>query len=444
MLRVRQVLPKDMFLALRVLRDGAASGELRIEADGKIMTVSVLDGVPAYASGWENFGRWLLRRNKLSLRDYVRLLNELGSEVASDTAFGEAVVRQRMLALEQVREAFTEFVSEQLVFGLGIAADNWSFTARERAELTLASGPVFVERLFLRAAETLPRDRIAEAIDFDDNPYPRLCDPAARIIHALSLTTPEARFLASIDGTRTSLELVSTPLSDGNDPAPLLATLIRTAFAEVRPHATPVVHSIPPASRVSRRPEPRGSMRARRRSVPPEMAEFTIAAPRVPSFIDVESESTASLGKVRRRLDRCDFAAALSELSQMTKLQTESGECATYQAWAEYRNNGNLAVSAARVSLKRRVHAALHQNAGFGFGHYVLAHIAKLEGDESAAERHLERASALEHDREADDGSYRILRSARTEVTLRPTFIRSSAPRSEAITEPPPGSARAS
>lgn len=429
MIRVRQVLPKDMFLALRVLRDAGACGELRIEAESKVMTVVVLDGLPVYASGWENFGRWLLRMNWLTLRDYVKLTNELGRDVASDTSFGEGVVRQGVLSLAQVREAFTEFVTEQLVFGLGIAGDTWTFTTRERSELTLPSGPVHVERLLLRAAETLPRDRVASAIDFDENPYPRLCDPAARIVQALSLTTPEARFLTNIDGTRTSLELVSTPLSDGTDPAPLLATLIRTGFAEVRPHATRVVHSIPPPSgRVSRRPhsgsppEPRTSMRARRRSLPPELAAITIEAPRMPTFTDVEAEVTASLGKVRRRLDRCDFAAALAELST---LETDTAERATYQAWAEYRNKGNLAVSATRLALKRRVHAALHQNASFGFGYYVLAHIAKLEGDEPAVERLLERASTLEHDREADDGSYRILRRTGTEGTLRPrSFVR--------------------
>jgi hypothetical protein len=287
----------------------------------------------------------------------------------------------------------------------------------------VASGPVHVERLFLKAAETLPRERIAAALDLENNSYPRLCENAARIMYALSLSTAEARFLSAINGARTMLELVSTRMADDSDPAPLLAALILSGFVETRPFPSRV-----PMSRTLRAvnvPLLGQSMPAASAQGLPPVFETTSVRPRpalLPSFVDVESEATLSLGKVKRRIDRCDFTAALAELERMV-FAGDSVECATYRAWAEFRNRGNLAATSSRLAMKRTARAALNVNASFGFAYYVLAQIAKLEGDDVAAARLMERASTLEHDREADDGSYRILRSSE-ETIPPPSMVR--------------------
>jgi hypothetical protein len=424
MIRVRLSLPKNIFFALRVLRDQAACGEIRISAEGARLSILVLDGVPVHATGWETFGRWLLRTDRLTLAEYVEIAEDLATanREASDTAFGEAALRYGTLTLDVVREAFTEYVGEQLVFCVASAGESWRFVPRERSEVKVESGPVRVDRLFLRAAEILPPEQSEAALARTTTTYPRLCESTARIVHTLSLTTREARFVSSIDGTRTVEELVAVRISAESNAAALLAILLLSGLADSSTQPTPLTASILPR---------RDGVVHRRGSVPPTSRRKTIRpagrwaapkapdavsfppAPRVPAgFVDVESETTVALGRVQRRIERNDYDAARDELARIATLGVANAECATYEAWIAFRTGDNLASTAARLALKRQAKLALEKNASFGFGHYVLAQLARLEGDESAVRQRSSMLEQLGDDREADDGSYRIVRGS--------------------------------
>ena len=373
---------------------------------------------------------------------------------------GEVLVELGMLTRQQLHAALSAQVQQKVVRALGWPTATIRFLECYGPLDLYSRFATSIEPLVPAALRLVDAARIEELFAQSLDRYPSLrSDPVPgggttraetlMRIDAFSFRPPERDFVLSFDGTRSIREILGTTAPV--DPSVLTASLLLTECLDL--HASPLATSRRDGPSSQRRPQARptpfrgmappprtvhgdrptpdatpGSQRPSRPSAvhmqaPVEKEQAKNVAARMRSAQDAKRAQTAvedkptmpaldeatppdrarpdpramaeqayQLARGYVRANR--LAQALEEL-QRAVANHSTPEYELWIAWVELRMDAKY--DKGRIEKARQAaETAIAQDPAFGFGYFVLGHIAFREGDHARASELFERANSLE------------------------------------------------
>jgi tetratricopeptide (TPR) repeat protein len=417
---------QDLVQDLLALQAAGKTGVMTITGKGLRTVLYLSKGKPVFAEQGtiaETLGRLLVRKNLISEEDYARVITGMTRALEDDfqLRFGDMVVKMGLLSSESVQQALTEQVRAKVVRCLELEEATWVFVPREKLQVA-GYFPCSVEPLVLEAARRLPPRRIDAILRPGEERYPKLVGHWADVATRFEMNDDECAFLATIDGAQSIGALLV--MGDRRvDAAAILATLAMTGMLELaesrddRIHAfevlapkhtlrVPALHAPPPPARKRR------LLRALARLKPKKApAERNVIAHKHaasdPHAARLIAEHAYQAGRAHLVANR--FAEALPELRRASELYPRAIEYELTLAWATYRMHDDRKgshegekggeredVVRLRARLRRLAEVATQRAPNFALGHYVLGHLAHVEGAELEAQRHFEHAAKLD------------------------------------------------
>ena len=337
-------------------------------------------------------GRLLRKEGLLTDEQYSTVIERMSEalEKGEELRFGDAAVQFGFLKPVQIAHALREQAHRKVVDCLGCRKFDIDVSDSPAAAKAVAVGPRV--DLSLQAAVTdgvrlnWDEDRCAEFVADMVDARPTLRVDAAALAARLGLGMADMALVASIDGTRTTREIVTSSSLGTEQALRLFAALVVLEAAAVP--AKPVAAKAAARSRASAPPK-----------APTSAVAKTAAPPAPPSrddrLVRLEAEQIFQSGQALLEAGETEEAAQV--LRKASALYPEAAEYALAAAWAAFRCPGDAKkTEARRQALKKAAVRALDANANLALGHYALGLVLAAEGDPVRAARFLARAVALD------------------------------------------------
>jgi tetratricopeptide (TPR) repeat protein len=393
----------------------------------------------------DTLGRLLVRTGKLTGAQYVTALRSMTQRLIDNEQlrFGEVVVELGFLTSDQVLEALAEQVLEKVIHCLMLERPESSFEERQDPVALRARFPTPVEPAVLAATKRLSQGRLDRILEPARDRCPRIVEDAVAIANRFRLNGPEQRFVARLDASQTTLDLVA---GGGLDPArsAVLAALLQAGCVELLEpksrswtaapavevakgavHDAPVEKPDPPPREPPAvGPSPADRVRAeialkrfadrhatKLQTVSVATPLRAIQAPLDPRAARLHAEDAFQSGRSHLRDDMPD--RALPYLRRAVDLCPEATEfqlCLRWGAWITLDREARERDTAQREML-RLATQLVEEQPEVGFSYYVLGQLARSKGDDEQATKLFRRALAFDPD--LTDAA-RQLRLART------------------------------
>ena len=432
---------EDLIRTLVALQRDKAWGTIDVDAGSTHTCIYVADGKPVFAEEGtlsDTLGRFLLREGVLSDTQYATILTRMTERLVESEPmrFGEVAVALGYLTVQQVHDALAAQIQQKVIRCLGQTQATFTFRASRDWAREVGRFPSDVEPLILHATATFDEERIDTLLRVGEPAFARLVGDAEALAATFHLGASEARWLSTIDGTRSTRELLAGTEIDAG--AILSALLLSGHLTLEGRTAAPVEVAVGGVSRptqAARRrlilpprisskapaphepsPEARAKAEANLRQLWETRRARTPAAPspKTPQEARLLAEAAFQLGLGHLRTGALGRAA--HELRHAADLLPDAPEYSLHAQWAEFANEQSSLDEAQRRAamnaLVTSAEALLEQVPDLGFAHYVLGQLQMHDGHDEAARRYFRRAHRL--DPELVDAERRLrIREAR-------------------------------
>jgi len=458
---------QELFAVCRAERTGV----LEVESHGVYTMVYVSKGTPVFAEEGtlgETLGRLLVREGFLTLEQYTSIIEHMTDSVmgAEQMRFGEVAVVLGYLTPEQVNQALARQVRVKIRRCL--QAEDAECVFRDDSEELegIARYPSPVAPLVLRAVRaTFDEERVTRILEGAAPACPKLVAPAADVSRRFRMDPAETAFLAELDGTRTTFEILcdsasggllalqvlavlvlaeevqlleepvegpaATPAPEVRPPAPAEAPASTdhepTAGADAKPPSGPHVgppvgvEGRPPAAalarvalrqRLARRLVGGDSKRSHAtpssHPTPAQGGRRTLSRPPSAKAARLRAEKLFQSGKLHVRHER--WPLALKDLQEAVRLYPSATEYQLHAEWARFQTlTDPTEMAMLRQELESLAEQALHEDRQMAFAHHVMGQVKLMQGDESGAQRSFRVASKLDPDDKAAARYHRML-----------------------------------
>jgi hypothetical protein len=470
---------------------------LEVTSEGVKTSIYLASGKPVFAEEGtlgETLGRILVRQRVLTEAQYASVIERMAdfAEGTTPPRFGEVAVKLGYLTTEKVEDALAAQVRYKVMRCLQLEDPEHRFDPTPTRLRGIAHYPTTIEPLVLAATRTFDRARIDAVLKVGEHTFPRLRDPATEIARRFRLKTPEARFVASIDGKADMNALLASHQPDSVDVPAILAALVMTEellllaeplsspglfwpSAPVRPDGSRPPDSLPPvlspklaeapesapipprpqpsvpAPRISRPPPGKSSVRppspADRQRAQRALERLRVARAPAPKEARPSKRPPANAHEARLLAEQAfqrgkmyvrsnQLGRALPDLRRAAELMPGATEYLLYRAWAEFRlANDPDGLVERTEELQRLALRAVKQDPTFAFGFYVAAHVAMIKEEYAIADQFFRRALKL--DPESIDAERHVRILERRAKAPAPPKIRSRASKPEVAPSPP-------
>lgn len=419
---------------LHALHRRRETGVLRVTGEGVRTEIQIIVGRPVFATEGAmstTLGRILVKSGVLTVEQYDTVIEKLVAEEQRPSLFGTEAVAAGMLSSSELDEALTEQVRSRL---LGCIEWQTTISRFEQGSTRLAhhgSYPVSVEPVILRGIRLYyDPARFGPVLEPGWRSFPVCTDAPDEIARRLGLSALEQRFVAELDGSRRTDDLVSSSSLDSVSAGQVLAALVTTRSIRFNPTSAAVGQRSEatseeagveraalappiPAHRAVPAPGParvRAAARvtvalraaaAARAPAPRSGGEDTssvaavtaAAAPAPPSAeVDVErrrrSQAELHFQRGKRALAAGYLPVALTEFRAASRLLPQQVEYELHVGWVELVSQTDPAqAKGAREHLETLALRAVRQDRSMAFAHFVQGHLLMSSGDDQGALR---------------------------------------------------------
>lgn len=409
---------------LRVQHD-QLTGALGVRVDD-VQTMIFFDGGQAvYATGGmvgDTLGRMLLAEGRLSEQQYAAALERMAQKARDDDTdrdmrLGEVLVLMGTLSVEQVREALARQVERKIERCLGWTTMVLSFNALAAMPARMGRFPCAVEpRVLSGARRHFDRARATQYLRTLQSFYLTLGEEPDVIADRFEANDGERDVIASVNGSRTTKDIIERNLRCERDPHAVLTALVLAAAVKAtrEPTAAARARSSRPVLRSrSSAPNIRAQSSHPRivESEPPARisgVDFhvgtisSIPAPASDAHPQVKAKTDAKPPAPRKQLSRLQaeqafqrglrylragrFARAAEVLADASRALPDALEYQVYARWASYRacDDPQLREQAHR-ELEPLAKLLAKQDRAHGLPPYVLGHLALAQGQDDKA-----------------------------------------------------------
>jgi tetratricopeptide (TPR) repeat protein len=397
---------------LLALQHAAATGTLRVEAEGVVTIARIVDGHPAFVEGGlpaDSLGRLLVRRGTIS-ESTLAMVEEERMLLQGRLRFGEVAQRLGVLSAEALRHALREQVRNKLARCLHWERTQHVFAAGEVKAEALPDGPLAMEPLLLHGV----------ARHFSLERMRTLLKPA--LTERAELWGRRDDIEARLELDAEQKQLLSEALS-----APSLDVLLRGQGQE-QMRVGQLLSALALFDQLCM-PEPEAPEKSgpfvidelpRRRSVPPSYRPGDGAGSEQAALADEEAkrEALASAdlpGKEKLLADSAflqgkellragEYGAAADAFREASNLRPNALEYALFAAWSAYLSTGRAGKW--REMLLELCERTLAQDRHLAFAHHVRGQLALESKDIGTAQESLHRAVELDPE---DEEAQRLL-----------------------------------
>jgi hypothetical protein len=389
---------------LLALQHAAATGTLRVEAEGVVTIARIVDGHPAFVEGGlpaDSLGRLLVRRGTIS-ESTLAMVEEERMLLQGRLRFGEVAQRLGVLSAEALRHALREQVRGKLARCLHWERTQHVFVAGEVKVEPLPDGPLAMEPLLLHGvARHFSLERIRALLKPALNERAELWGRRADIEARLELDAEQTKLLSDAL-LAPSLDLLLR--GQGQEQMRLGQLLCALALFDQLCMPEPEA------------PEKSGPFvideLPRRRSVPPsnrpqegggdEARTDPLAASDLPGKEKLLADSAFLQGKELLRAG--EYGAAADAFREASNLRPNALEYALFAAWSAYLSTGRAGKW--REMLLELCERTLAQDRHLAFAHHVRGQLALESKDIGTAQESLYRAVELDPE---DEEAQRLL-----------------------------------
>ncbi len=391
---------------LLALQHAAATGTLRVEAEGVVTIARIVDGHPAFVEGGlpaDSLGRLLVRRGTIS-ESTLAMVEEERMLLQGRLRFGEVAQRLGVLSAEALRHALREQVRKKLARCLHWERTQHVFVAGEVRVEPLPDGPLAMEPLLLHGvARHFSIERMRNLLKPALNERAQLWGRREDIEARLELDDEQKKLLSEAE-TAPSLD----HLLRGQGQEQLRVAQLLSALALFDQLCMPEPEA----------PEKSGPFvideLPRRRSVPParaaegghegedEARREAFASADLPGKEKLLADSAFLQGKELLRAG--EYGAAADAFREASNLRPNALEYALFAAWSAYLSTGRAGKW--REMLLELCERTLAQDRHLAFAHHVRGQLALESKDIGTAQESLCRAVELDPE---DDEAQRLL-----------------------------------
>lgn len=397
---------------LLALQHASATGTLRVEAEGVVTVVRILNGHPVFVEGGlpaDSLGRLLVRRGTIS-ESTLAMVEEERMLLQGRLRFGEVAQRLGVISADALRHALREQVRGKLGRCLHWERNQHVFVAGEAQSEPLPDGALAMEPLLLDGVKhhfSLERARqlLKPALNERAELWGRREDIEARL-----LLDDEQRQLLSDILLAPSIDL----LLRGQGAEQLRNAHLLCALAlfdqlclpepEAPEKSGPFVIDELPRTRRSNAPSSRPPEASLGRdAVGPEVdADRAGFSPELPGKEKLLADSAFLQGKELLRAG--EYGAAADAFREASNLRPNALEYALFAAWSAYLSTGRAGKW--REMLLELCERTLAQDRHLAFAHHVRGQLALEIKDIGTAQESLLRAVELDPE---DDEAQRLL-----------------------------------
>ncbi|MCA9595179.1 MAG: hypothetical protein KC776_17800 [Myxococcales bacterium] len=354
--------------------------------------IYLLSGVPVFASEGvlgDAIGRLLLEQGLLDDAKYTEVLHYMIEHEVGQ--FAEVAARLGYLSQTDVDQVLREQVRRKILHCMDWAEPRSEMVESQGALDDVPHYPVDPEGILVETARKLwgppETERILSGLG---SRYPALRGEVDDVARSAELKAGERRLVELLDGSRTLDGVITVCPLDQLHALQIVAAL--AALDEIAWTTTPV-HRVAAETVVvvGAKPAPR---RSRSRPRLPIVRRPSLAPPPAAPTKLTASGPAPNPGKARLiaelafRRGKSAFRSGLlgkagTDIHRAAELDPGVVEYQLYSAWLEHL----AAKGAASDKLQGLVKAALAQDKGLAFAHYVQAHLYLLEDDEERALR---------------------------------------------------------
>jgi hypothetical protein len=394
---------------LLALQHASATGTLRVEAEGVVTIVRILDGHPVFVEGGlpaDSLGRLLVRRGTIS-ESTLAMVEEERMLLQGRLRFGEVAQRLGVIVAEALQKALRDQVREKLGRCLHWERNQHVFVAGDVACEPLPDGPLAMEPLLLEGIKlhfSLERARqlLKPALDERVELWGRREDITSRLL----LDEEHQQLLSDLLLAPSIDLLLRGQGSEQQRAAHLLCALalfdqLILPEPEAPEKSGPFVidelprtrRSAPPSSRP---PEPVAG------ALEEERPGFAGAAADLPGKEKLLADSAFLQGKELLRAG--EYGAAADAFREASNLRPNALEYALFAGWSAYLSTGRAGKW--REMLLELCERTLAQDRHLAFAHHVRGQLALESKDIGTAQESLLRAVELDPE---DDEAQRLL-----------------------------------
>lgn len=393
---------------LLALQHAAATGTLRVEAEGVVTVIRILTGHPVFVEGGlpaDSLGRLLVRRGTIS-ESTLAMVEEERMLLQGRMRFGEVALRLGVLTHDALRHALREQVRGKLARCLHWERTQHVFVAGELDIEPLPDGPLAIEPLLLHGiAHHFSIERIRQLLAPTLNDKVELWGRREDIETRLELDEHGKALLSeALDAVSVDL-LLRGPGNDRLRVGQLLAALalfdqLCLPEPEAPEKSGPFVIEDLPRTVRTRTPAPRA-----------DDASILPGEARKPSFENgselpgkekLLADSAFLQGKELLRAG--EHGAAADAFREASNLRPNALEYALFAAWSAYLSTGRAGKW--REMLVELCERTLDQDRHLAFAHHVRGQLALETKDIGTAQEALGRAVELDPE---DDEARRLL-----------------------------------
>lgn len=386
---------------LLLLQNEAATGTLRVEAEGVLTVIRLVKGRPAFVEGGlpsDSVGRLLVSRGQISEAQLAQI-EEQRMVMQGRFKFGEVARRMGVIAPEALETALRDQVREKLVRCLHWERSQHSYVAEEHGYDANEGGLLEVEPLLLAGiARYYGRERIEEVLAPAWHEAVELEGEDAQLSQRFALAKEDEKRLEAIRAAPSVGAALTRPTGIDLRTGHLLVALaltdqLRMPDLEVPEESGPFV-----IDELTREPGARSRSKSPTESTPVARIEVLrksqapISDSNLPGKDKLLADSAFLQGKELLRAR--EYGAAADAFREASNLRPGALEYALFAAWSAYLSTGRAAKW--REMLVELSDKTLSQDRLLSFAHHVKGQLALEVSDHDAAKASLSRALELD------------------------------------------------
>lgn len=366
------------------LQHTRAAGVLRVDAEGVLTVVYVRDGRPVFVEGGlpaDSLGRLLVARGTIT-EAILAQVEEQRMLMQGRLRFGDVAQRMGVLEPEALRDALRDQVREKLARCLHWERGQHVFVPMAPSLPAPEHGALPIEPvLWTGITRHYPIERAKELLMPFFHDAPELRSSAAHIARCFALGQEERAVLASIDGSRSTRELLALRGPSDTLLAHLLVALALSDQLKLPESVAPEESGPFALEDIARRVDDEGTLA-------PPMREVV----NLPGKEKLLADSAFLQGKELLRAG--EHGAAADAFREASNLRPSALEYALFAAWSAYLSTGRAAKW--RDMLVELCERTLEQDRHLAFGHHVRGQLALEVKDVGTAREALRRAVELD------------------------------------------------